>query len=199
MDNLDKLFSLFLDMIDENDSIDMRTEVQENVVNTLMAREMEPNKRVWEKLGFVFSSIPGDDDLYNAIMPEGWSMRGTDHSMWTDIIDENNMIRGSMFYKAAFYDRRACMNLSARYKVFEEKTDLSVIKVYFGNENEKIFCAGEVFIPENLSYEAKEEKYVEVNKLWHLAFDFANENYPDWKDVTAYWDITNDKEKNKVK
>ena len=47
--------------------------------------------------------------------------------------------------------------------------------------------------------EAKEEKYVEVNKLWHLAFDFANENYPDWKDVTAYWDITNDKEKNKVK
>ena len=40
-------------------------------------------------------------------MPQGWTRRATDHDMHSEILDEAGKIRISVFYKAAFYDRRA--------------------------------------------------------------------------------------------
>ena len=64
-----------------------------------------------EALGFQF----GDkvDSLFVACrFPNGWSKRPTDHSMWSELIDPEGTVRGSIFYKAAFYDRRAFMRLN---------------------------------------------------------------------------------------
>jgi hypothetical protein len=64
------------------------------------------SKEELEEIGFVF----GDqiDELFQeCTLPEGWEIRPTDHSMWSDIVDDKGEKRGSMFYKAAFYDRRA--------------------------------------------------------------------------------------------
>ncbi len=59
-------------------------------------------------LGIEFGEPSSGDDLFReAKLPEGWTKRATEHSMWSEIVDETGEARASVFYKAAFYDRRA--------------------------------------------------------------------------------------------
>jgi hypothetical protein len=46
-----------------------------------------------------------------AELPKGWKKRPTEHSMWSELVDENNVVKAEIFYKAAFYDRSAFMRL----------------------------------------------------------------------------------------
>ena len=63
-----------------------------------------------EAAGVVFGSVCEGDDLFCcAVLPEGWKKRSTEHSMWSELVDEHDKVRASIFYKAAFYDRRAFM------------------------------------------------------------------------------------------
>lgn len=49
-----------------------------------------------------------DDDLFFQVeLPEGWRIAPTDHSMHSDLLDADGEIVAGIFYKAAFYDRRA--------------------------------------------------------------------------------------------
>ncbi len=85
--------------------------------DTLPQEILRPETRSdLERFGIVF----GDevDDLFiEAKLPEGWSRKGTDHSMWSEIRDEEGRCRMSVFYKAAFYDRKAHVSVSPRYIV----------------------------------------------------------------------------------
>lgn len=64
------------------------------------------SKAELESIGFVFGNQI--DELFQEVtLPQGWKIQPTDHSMWSNILDENGNERGSMFYKAAFYDRDA--------------------------------------------------------------------------------------------
>lgn len=67
-----------------------------------------------EKLGFVFGE-PIDDLFISVTFPEGWRKEAADHSMWSYLLDSQGRRRGSIFYKAAFYDRSAHMSLERRY------------------------------------------------------------------------------------
>jgi hypothetical protein len=49
----------------------------------------------------------GDDLFVKVTLPAGWSKRPTDHSMWSEVVDELGRKRIGVFYKAAFYDRHA--------------------------------------------------------------------------------------------
>jgi len=72
----------------------------------------------FERLGFRFGDpTPGDPLFIQATLPPGWSKRGTDHAMHSVIVDDAGRERVSIFYKAAFYDRRADMCLKGRYMV----------------------------------------------------------------------------------
>ena len=51
--------------------------------------------------------IEGDPLFREATLPAGWSRAPTGHDMWTYIFDEKGVLRARVFYKAAFYDRRA--------------------------------------------------------------------------------------------
>lgn len=65
------------------------------------------------ELGFVFGDpVKGDPLFREATLPAGWTKKGTDHSMWTTIEDERGIERVAIFYKAAFYDRSAHMNIT---------------------------------------------------------------------------------------
>lgn len=64
----------------------------------------------YEALGFTFGEAV-DNLFINATLPDGWTIRATDHSMWSDILDEKGRRRAGVFYKAAFYDRDAHMDL----------------------------------------------------------------------------------------
>jgi len=66
----------------------------------------------FEVLGFVFGEVdPGDALFRQATLPAGWKRDGSDHAMWSYILDEQGRKRVSIFYKAAFYDRCAFMSL----------------------------------------------------------------------------------------
>ena len=164
----------------------------EAITNVLMARKMEPPREEWEKLGFSFKDLESDNVLCQAELPEGWILAPTDHSMWNRIYDDKDRVRGSMFYKAAFYDRSAHMYLSPRYGV---KTRFVGPKeqdaeIYFGNEDEVLFVAGivEGLYNYKLDDNTRKQKREEEKRLLKLAFDFAEKNYPNYGDVNAYWD-----------
>lgn len=72
----------------------------------------------FEALGFQLGPLPDEfdpdaDKLFRPVkLPPGWSFDASGHSMWSRIIDEKGFQRVSIFYKAAFYDRRAEMYLN---------------------------------------------------------------------------------------
>lgn len=49
----------------------------------------------------------GDPLFQTVVLPEGWRVQATDHSMWSHLLDANGETRARIFYKAAFYDRDA--------------------------------------------------------------------------------------------
>lgn len=79
---------------------------------TTLPAEMRPGRAEFEALGFTFGEpVKGDDLFVHATLPEGWE-RQAHSALWTHIMDERGIRRVVMFYKAAFYDRRASMGLA---------------------------------------------------------------------------------------
>lgn len=90
----------------------------ELVGSALLPTNMRGEREKFEKMGFVFGDVVKDDPLFiNATLPSGWKKEHTDHSMWSKIVDDKWNERAKIFYKAAFYDRRADMSLSGRYRI----------------------------------------------------------------------------------
>lgn len=88
---------------------------QEQLINSgdLPIKCSAEDKKKLEKLGVVFGEPLPDDPLFcKATLPEGWGKQATEHSMWSKLVDENGVVRANIFYKAAFYDRRAHMDAS---------------------------------------------------------------------------------------
>lgn len=86
-----------------------RGQIEQTFAETLPL-DLGGQEAEFEKLGFVFGGSV--DALFRrATFPKGWRKKPTDHSMWTDIIDETGKKRGAIFYKAAFYDQRAFAHL----------------------------------------------------------------------------------------
>ena len=83
----------------------------------LLKSEMLPVKTQTDddkfiELGFQFDEPVNSDDLFRgARLPDGWKREGSDHAMWSYIVDDRGIRRVSIFYKAAFYDRDAFMGL----------------------------------------------------------------------------------------
>lgn len=74
------------------------------------------------RLGFIIGEE--QDDLFTAVTPpKGWGLRYTDHGMYKDIVDVKGRLRGSMFYKAASWDRDAFFHFKTRYFIDMEKPD----------------------------------------------------------------------------
>lgn len=144
-----------------------------------------------ENLGFVFGE-DADDLFVNCVSPEGWSIRATDHSMHSELLDPQGRVRGSIFYKAAFYDRRAHMSLKTRYTAGCSPEDGYRTEISFA-EREAGKWAGTVIDSANGEIVWKTEweihpDYQRQNALSSLAVEWMRENYPEYKDPLAYWD-----------
>ncbi len=73
-------------------------------------------KQKYTEIGIkVIGETKGDDLFYDIVLPKGWKIKPTDHSMWSKLVDENGEEVAGIFYKAAFYDRGAHLH-------FKEKT-----------------------------------------------------------------------------
>jgi|SRR5882672_12913810 len=64
---------------------------------------------MWEEVEAMGIKLIGEqDDLFlNVELPPGWMIQPTPHSMWSNVVDETGKVRLEVFYKAAFYDRKA--------------------------------------------------------------------------------------------
>lgn len=135
------------------------------------------------KWGITFEPGIVDGLFYKANLPPGWSIRPTEHSMNSDLVDSQACNRAGIFYKAAFYDRNADVTLTMRYGVsaqyegadFETGTlcervvDSKTAAVLFESK----------FVPR------KDFKAQDVIRTEAEAF--LLERFPDYRDPFAYW------------
>lgn len=95
--------------IEASEAQGQRELVASAVVPTELLRS---SKADYEALGFVFGDVVDGDPMFQGVaLPEGWAREGSDHDMWSYICDETGKRRVAVFYKAAFYDRKAHMSL----------------------------------------------------------------------------------------
>ena len=146
-----------------------------------LPRDMRPSKEAFEAIGFKFEDI-GDDVLYQATLPEGWTLK-SDGGYWTYLIDEKGRERGSYFYKGAFYDRNGHMNLTQRFHATYDNVDPkdwdSPVKVYVKDAD------GTILFEAGQCDKAYSDEY---DKLMSKAKDYLKTNYPEWEDASKYWD-----------
>jgi len=87
-----------------------------------------PTDAPWEQLqalGFTRGEqVPGDALFTRCELPEGWRREGSDHAMHSYVLDGRGVRRVSIFYKAAFYDRKASAS------VVTVGVDLSIEAIY---------------------------------------------------------------------
>lgn len=97
-----------------------RGQIEQSFAETLPV-DMGKDRPSFEALGFVFGKT--DKLFIEAKFPKGWRKKPTDHSMWSEIVDDQGRKRGMIFYKAAFYDQRAHAHLETRFNVADDYAD----------------------------------------------------------------------------
>lgn len=172
---------------------------------------------IYHKLGIkTFTGSKGDDLFIEVKLPKGWTKKETDHSMWSNLVDEQARIRANLFYKASFHDRDAFINFICKisfrvdrmgfhegnYQRDENHEYISISTPFCGIvkdfDNTILFKTEEIFCEEKYYYKdgkkngysddyKKELREVET-KLEAECLKFLKENYPEYKDVSAYWD-----------
>ncbi len=131
-----------------------------------------------ESLGVAFKNV-ADDLFWNVTLPTGWNLQPSDHSMWNSLVDDKGRTRARIFYKAAFYDRKAHISLSSRYQM-DSYHDISK-GVYA-----VVILDGEKVLYEAGQYEDRD--YTEQDRLRVIATEWMKQNYPDYENPLAYWD-----------
>ncbi|WP_424958446.1 hypothetical protein [Hyphomicrobium sp. 1Nfss2.1] len=153
------------------------------VASTDMPKEMRPSREAFEKVGFVFGEDV-DELFVRAKLPPGWTRAGTSHAMHSDIIDEQGRKRVGVFYKAAFYDRRANAGLITRYQArwlfpSEENSGLQKDqRAWIVTDADREIFRTEPF---------KNDDYPADDAAKAVAHAWLNERFPDASDPTAYW------------
>ena len=86
---------------------------QDQLVNSHdLPVECRPDRTALEMAGVTFGASSQNDRLFcRAELPSGWTRLPTDRSMWSQLVDDQGRVRADIFYKAAFYDRSAFMNV----------------------------------------------------------------------------------------
>jgi hypothetical protein len=153
---------------------------------TLVAREMLP-KEIWgatrEQLTAIGFKFGADVDalFVECELPPGWTKKATDHAMHSHLLDDKGQRRAWIYYKASFYDRVANMQMARRFSINVYMRIPSMPEHYrcaVLDSDKVVFTAGEWY---NKAYSACDE-------LEKTAVNWLRANYPDWKNVWAYWD-----------
>lgn len=149
-----------------------------------------------EKIGIKFLELISDvkvrGDLFVKVeLPPGWKKVATDHSMHSNLVDDKDRVRANIFYKAAFYDRSAHINLVRRFNWEVSPEDLWESDA----DVEKLKWAGVVldgkkviFHTEWKLFKDRLERINAEEEMRKEALSWLNKNYPGWENYSAYWD-----------
>lgn len=140
------------------------------------------------KLGIV-KRAEYDDLFYTVDLPPGWELRGSDHAMWSYLHDDKGRKRASIFYKGAFYDRKADWSLDRRYYaslVYDTPNHLfeKGARITYGvwdNDGEKVLFKGEF-------YDRNAKDWPKQDAIEKDAHDWLKEHFPDFANPFAYWE-----------
>lgn len=141
------------------------------------------------KMGIVFGESL-DGVFREAAVPPGWTIRArSDHAMWSDLLDAKGRKRASIFYKAAFYDRRATMHPCTRYTTEVE------YQGEFGKAGESHrgyvldnATGTELFSTKTLRREGDDRTFLKTEDLRKETEAWIVEHFPEYRDPAAYWD-----------
>lgn len=135
-----------------------------------------------EQMGLRLGPPTPDDRLFRSCtLPPGWSRRDSDHPMWSYIVDERGRERLAMFYKAAFYDRRADMDARCRFG-FSEYLDGPTK----GEYTAAILDCGKPIV--TFGVRSKDAGCAASDAARQHCESWLNQNRPDWRNPMAYWD-----------
>jgi len=161
------------------------------VANTRLPKEIihstDVNPIVLASKGFEFLG-DYDDLFYSVKLPAGWKLVPTDHSMWSDLVDDKGRVRANIFYKAAFYDRSAHMSFNPRFYVNSEYEGGS-----YAPDARKRYFVTDRLNPDNPPFRG--EFFTRQRDNWGQDTEESNKvyawlktNYPDYEKSFAYWD-----------
>lgn len=117
------------------------------------------------KVGFVFGD-PVDDLFIACQLPKGWIKQRSSGRAF-NLIDEHARLRGYVFYKAAFYDRRASLTMRPYYNIGYIEGGMVAVVDYMDEVVQKFDD--------------------EADFLQTKAKQWLNENRPHWENPCAYW------------
>ena len=149
------------------------------------------NQDIMAEVGIILGEqVDGDPIFQHATLPSGWEKRGTDHSMWSKLYDEQGRERARIFYKAAFYDRSAHISFNTRYFVerewIEDNSEYRRLPATWLVTDR---ATGEVLHKVIAKASDNErEKYQQDDKASDKASAWLAEHYPDHENEAAYWD-----------
>ncbi len=117
--------------------------------------------------------------------------------MWSNLFDDKKRNRASIFYKAAYYDRSAGMDLNTRFSIkfeYEDgfKNDLSWEDRQMMPKFGRVYDEGKMIF-QTEAFKLKHPKDWEGSDTnQHKARNICNEwlidnGFPDWENVFAYW------------
>lgn len=159
----------------------------EGTLKDRMGRSCD-SKKTFEALGFKFGKVV-EGIFVEATFPAGWEKRPTDHSMWSDLVDNKGRKRGAIFYKAAFYDRSAHVHLSPRFGVGQDY-DSPTVTVSIRDACGKI--AWEISGLAKPDYSKDRENasanYDKIEAARAELWKRLKAEYPDCDSPSAYWD-----------
>lgn len=179
------MWEVFSNGITDNMDYDERHKI-------LTSNNIAYTKEQYEKMGIV---ILGEYDelFYNVQLPDGWQIKATDHSMWNELIDNEGRKRANFFYKAAFYDRDAFTNFDTRFHIIVDHVapadaDYDVWKC---SDFKGVVKDGDIIIfetecvPSTGDYSKDDDI---KNGLRNKLEGYMKANYPDYRDINAYWE-----------
>lgn len=147
------------------------------------------SRPTWEAMGIKFGDAVNGDDMFTHVeLPAGWSKRATDHSMWSELVDDKGRKRASIFYKAAFYDRSAHISAVCRFEVGRdfERPDYRTAVVTRIKD-----CGAVVFQTEPIAVAEKDWAAADAASsvgLKECTKWLADRGYSDFTNPAAYWD-----------
>lgn len=145
------------------------------------------NREAWEAMGLKIGAVASPDSLFVDVeLPTGWHMKATEHAMWSDLLDGKGRKRGAIFYKAAFYDRRASIRPICRFSI-DQNFDIDDVQFQVRDQGVVVFSSSTSQRPSGADraeqYKAIDEALRGECEAW-----LAERGHPDYKNPAAYWD-----------